>query len=240
MRRPYQGMWNVVRFNWPMYAGALVCVAISLAVPHPLVRWGAIVALFYLLNSLAVSHYVYDLSDLYRWNWLTSRLSPPSEIVNIHSGFDETTEQLQQLYPNAAIATLDFYDPVRNPEPSIARARALYPSPNSLTVDSRHLPLDSQKSAMICCLLAAHELRSMDEKVAFFEEIARALQADGRLVVAEHLRDLPNLLAFGPGFIHFFARSHWHEAFRRSGLLIEDEFPINPFVRGFLLSARPS
>lgn len=44
--------------------------------------------------SLLVSYYVYDLSDLYKLNWLhelVANLKRDLKIVNIHAGFDETS-----------------------------------------------------------------------------------------------------------------------------------------------------
>jgi hypothetical protein len=52
-------------------------------------------------------------------------------------------------------------------------------------------------------LFAAHEIRDRVRRVTFFRELARVLSPNGQILVAEHLRDWRNFLAFGPGFLHF-------------------------------------
>ena len=236
MRTRFQGMINVVRFNWPMYVGAVSVSTAALCFDLFALRFLGAASLFYLLVSLLVSHYVYDLSDLYHWSWLKSRLSEPERIFNIHSGFDETTEQLEALYEGCPILALDFYDPVRNPEPSIARARQIYPvRDDTIKVDSRYLPFDEGVAPVVLCLLAAHEIRSHAERVTFFSELGRVAGHSGRIFLVEHLRDLPNFLAFGPGFVHFFSRGDWLRAIADSNLEVVEEFSVNVFVRGFEL-----
>lgn len=241
VRTRFQGVTNVVRFNWPMYVGAATLSAAALFFDSVPLRFLGASSLFYLCVSLLVSHYVYDISDLYQWTWLKKRLNSPLRIFNIHSGFDETTTQLEDLYPGCPILALDFYDHERNPEPSIARARKLYPvGEDTIRVDSRHLPFDRGAAPVVCCLLAAHEIRTHSERVKFFKEIARVLGVNGQFFLVEHLRDVPNFMAFGPGFVHFFSRRDWLKAIDESGLQIVEEFPVNVFVRGFELRVAPS
>lgn len=238
-RGTYQGVSNVVRFNPWMYVTALGVVVAALLLPwppvlSPLARAGAMGAVYLVTASLLASHHIYDRSELYRWTWLSSRVATANRVVNIHSGFDETSAALQCLYPQAQHTTLDFYDPVRNPEPSIARARRLYPpSPTSLSVDSRSLPLPDGHADLVCVLLAAHEIRDHSERVLFFRQVRRLLSSEGRLMLLEHQRDLRNFLVFGPGFLHFFSRSDWLRALAEAGLTVREEFAVTPFLRGF-------
>lgn len=238
-RTRFQGLCNVVRFNWDMYlkAGLVLLAVFLLPWPQSLRFWvylGAAGAVYFLLSSLLASHLIYDLSDLYRWRWLRQRISPPARLVNIHSGFDETTPQLQFLFPECQVTALDFYDPEIMTEPSIARARKAYPDHHSRSVAYRALELADGSEQLLTCLLAAHELREHQQRVDFFREAYRVLQADGQLVLLEHLRDFPNFLAFGPGFVHFFSYHDWLAALGEAGFWVEEEFKITPFISGFV------
>jgi hypothetical protein len=52
----------------------------------------------------------------------------------------------------------------------------------------------------------------------------------GRVVIVEHLRDLANFAAFGPGFVHFHSLATWRRAWESAALRLADEF-----VRVFVL-----
>jgi len=247
-RAPFEGMLNIVRFNWPLYAAASGCAAVAILVslvfqaPLPvriLVFCGGLAAVFYLCVSLLVSHWIYDRSPLYRWEWIT-RVIPigSNNITNIHAGFDESSESLKALYPDARLEILDFYDPVQNSEPSIARARRHRPAGlPAKAISATRIPLpDASQDAVILCL-AAHEIRSRSAREDFFREIARILRKNGRVVLVEHLRDAANFLAFGPGAFHFHSRREWLHAMDSAMLKLNDEFAITPFVRVFSCSS---
>ena len=88
---------------------------------------------------------------------------------------------------------------------------------------------------MATLLLSAHELRSEEGRGALFTELRRVLGPGGRIVVAEHLRDWANFLAYGPGVLHFHSRRTWLRCFTRHRFDVHAEFSITPFVRIFVL-----
>src|SRR3712207_5771206 len=118
-----------------MYAVAAVVLAGGAAVicwlPLPsLMRAAALggiaLAAFWLLVSLAVSHYVYDLAGIYRGEWVVSAIpQAPRRYANLHAGLDEFSAVLAQRFPDSERRILDFFDPQLMTEPSIARARKL-------------------------------------------------------------------------------------------------------------------
>lgn len=86
-------------------------------------------------------------------------------------------------------------------------------------------------------ILSAHEIRNERERHVFFRELKRILKPGGHIVVTEHLRDLPNFLVYTIGFFHFMPAGAWRRAFRDTGLRIEQQFSITPFIRTFILCA---
>ena len=244
-RGPFDGVLQIVRYNWSLYVAAIfgsVLVIGFVVVVHPptvlagLLILGAIAALFWLALSLAVSHYVYDRSDLYRWQWIRERIAPnPGHVVNIHAGLDETSLALQEMYPAAEVTILDIYDAAEMPEPSIARARRETRSTlASVKADFRKLPLATASADLVTVIFVAHELRRPASKEAFFRDLARVIKPGGRVLLVEHLRDAWNLLAFGPGAFHFFPRSEWLRVTDATGFQLSEEISRTVFVRAFV------
>ena len=244
-RGQFDGVLQIVRYNWTLYIVAVLVstlVVFLVDVVHPpaalagLLILGALAAVFWLALSLAVSHYVYDRSDLYRWEWIRERVAPnPRHVVNIHAGLDETSPALQEMYPAAEVTILDIYDPAEMPEPSIARARREARSPlASVNADFRRLPLETASADLVAVIFVAHELRRATSKEAFFREAWRVLPPGGRLLLVEHLRDGWNLAAFGPGAFHFFPRQEWLRVAGATGFQLADEFSRTVFVRAFV------
>jgi len=209
-------MLNIVLFNWPLYVVALLlAVACTIAVLiFPLPIWlvmlllaGASGAAYFLVVSLAVSYIIYDQSPLYRWMWVKDVLTiAPLRIANIHAGFDESSEALRSLFPQASLVIVDLYDPKRMTEPSIARARRLRPTKQStLPADPGAIPLAESSCDAVFLLFAAHEIRDAQERLRLFGEVSRILTPGGIVLLVEHRRDLANFLAFGPGFLHFYS-----------------------------------
>ena len=244
-RGQFDGVLQIVRYNWSLYMVAVLVstlVVFLVDVVHPpaalagLLILGALAAIFWLALSLAVSHYVYDRSDLYHWEWIRARVAPsPRHVVNIHAGLDETSLALQAMYPAAEVTILDVYDPAEMPEPSIARARGEARSTlESVTADFRRLPLNTASADLVTVIFVAHELRRAASKEAFFREASRVIQPGGRLLLVEHLRDGWNLATFGPGALHFFPRHEWLRVAGATGFQLVEEFSRTVFVRAFV------
>ena len=241
------GVRQIVRFNWPYYLAAAPVTIIGLALVSrlpvtPLVRMllycAAALPCWWIGASLVASWFVYDQSPLMGTDWLIQMLGcSPTGWVIIHAGFDEMTPLLRASLAGSCGTDFDMFDPIRMTEGSIARARRFAGS-GTATVDFRHLPVSSGSVDAVLLFLSAHELRSDAERTALFGEVRRILAPKGSVAVVEHLRDLPNFLAYGPGFLHFHRRRTWMRVFDRSGFSRQEERPITPFVRVFLLRRR--
>lgn len=122
-------------------------------------------------------------------------------------------------------------------EASIQRARELFPPlEGTLPAPFDQWPSGAGSADVIFGMLAIHELRSEEERTAWFGEAKRCLEPGGRVVLVEHTRDLANFLAFGPGFLHFHSRASWRRCWERAGLEAVDEFELTPWLRVFILS----
>ena len=243
IRKPFQGVRNIIRFNWHFYVGVFViCIASyflknilpsNLQFTIPLI---IISALCITCISLIVSFYVYDLSGLYRLNWLPSSIEN-LKIANINAGFDETSELLQHKYQNSNLTILDFYDPIKHTEISIKRARKAYPVfPNTINTTTSNLPIQTNSTDKIFITFSAHEIRNENERIFFFQELHRILKPNGEIYVTEHLRDLANFLAYNIGFLHFLEKSSWYKVFSIADLTIKKEQKLNPFITNFTLT----
>ena len=245
-KSPFDGMLRVVKFNWPLYAAALVaaltclCLALMPQLPNSLRILSGLLAILVSVQtvaSLVASHSIYDLSQLKGWHWLADvKGGEALSIVNVHSGYDETSGVLVKLFPQGRISVIDLYPSLRRREASIARARALYPpqsEPLCTTVDG--WPIEEHSVDLILIALAAHELRQRELREQLFCQARSVLAPDGRVVLVEHLRDLPNFLAFGPGFLHFIAEGEWRRCIKVADLKILRCYKITPLVGVFIL-----
>lgn len=244
MRKPFQGVWNIIRFNWQFYVLAFGFVLLILSFRGSFSATNLIVAdilLFFIIGStilsLLVSTYIYDFSNLYKLTWLDKlRHNENKKIVNINAGFDETSFLLKDRFKDCKLTVLDFYDPTKHTEVSIKRARKSYPPfPNTQQVKTSALPLQDNSSDKIFMILSAHEIRNEEERKSFFQELRRALSPTGRIIVTEHLRDTANFLAYNIGAFHFHSKASWLKAFQSSGLRVAEEIKITPFLTTFIL-----
>jgi ubiquinone/menaquinone biosynthesis C-methylase UbiE len=244
LRKPYQGVWNIVRFNWHYYAFSAAFAGILLLSQnyfgYHVARTLNIVSVFIVLSvaiSLCVSAYIYDFSALYRFDWLIGLgPAPDVSLLNINAGFDETSTLLKARFGTARLIVFDFYDEVRHTEVSIKRARKAYPPyPGTQQVTTRQLPLKDGAVDRVFAILSAHEIREEQERKTFFIELARVLSQHGQVIIVEHLRDTANFLAYNIGFLHFHSRATWLKAFQAAGLRVDTEFKITPFITTFIL-----
>jgi len=244
-RKPFQGLSNIVRFNWHFYLIAFVFIAALLFFKAFLSPWlehvAALTALFIMISvvlSLAASWYIHDRSDLYTLNWLNALNNEPGmTIVNINAGFDETSTLLLKNFPACTLSVFDFYDPAKHTEISIERARKAYPPfPGTKTISTGNIPLQANTADYIFLVLSAHEIRNDAERIDLFKQLNLAIKPGGKIIVVEHQRDLVNFIAYNFGFFHFFSNSTWKKTFKAAMLTEETETKLTPFLSIFILA----
>ncbi|WGH75279.1 methyltransferase domain-containing protein [Tenacibaculum tangerinum] len=244
-RRKFQGVVNILSFNRHFYSigliglGFVVLSQYLFTYNHSL-KWFLVIAFTYgLVAPLVVSAYVYDFSRYYDFNWidkLNLRESVGSKIVNMNAGFDETSYILKEKFQESNLQVFDFYDEMKHTEQAIKIARkvsSVYPNTN--IINTSKIPLEDTCVDFLFLLSAAHEIRSNKEKITFFKECSRVLKNSGKILVVEHLRDVPNFLAFSIGFTHFFSKKTWKNVFEKANLKLKEEIKFTPFVSVFVL-----
>lgn len=242
-RRKFQGVLNILSFNRHFYFFGIGVLAILFA-SYFLIEWSDILFwviiaafLYGLVMPLIVSAYVYDFSGFYDFHWLKGQVREDEKvnlIVNINAGFDETSFIIENRFPQSDLQVFDFYNPKRNTEPAIKRARKVsltYPNTQEIAFNS--IPLKDKTVDIIFLLSAVHEIRSQEEKIQFLKECHRICKPGGKVIMVEHLRDFPNFVAFSVGFTHFFSRSVWKNAFQRAGFSTFQETKFTPFMSIF-------
>lgn len=243
-RTPYQGVANIVRFNPGMFIAAGFATLAGVIALKLTAGWFQLFiavllafAILSLIISLVVSHWIYDRSEIYSLPSLGNYQSTENENwLTINAGFDEISLTLKEQYPDINLRILDFYDPAKHTEPSIARARNAYPPhPNTETISSSSIPADDSSIEKIIAFFSLHEIRDNQERFCTFKELHRALTDDGEMHLTEHVRDIPNLLAYHLGAFHFHTRSTWLKTFEESNFAIKSEIKTTPFVTTFVL-----
>ena len=242
MRKPLQGVVNIVRFNWHLYAIALSMILLLFFIanrfetPFQTIIYSIGLLIFVTtLISLLASFYVYDVSDLYKLKWI-EKTGEEKIILNTNAGFDETSQLLQDKFNNAELIALDFYNPEKHTEVSIKRARKAYPPfLNTRQIETTDLKLENDSADKIIVVFSAHEIRDTNERILFFKELHRIIKPKGKIYITEHLRDIPNFLVYNIGCFHFYSKASWRTTFQKSNLTITKEIKLNPFVSNFIL-----
>lgn len=242
-RKPFQGVLNILDFNRHFYYYGIASLLLILGAGY-LLKLPSILLLliligfaYGLLMPLVVSAYVYDFSKYYSFRWLDNYIEDPSKrlkLVNINAGFDETSFIIKNKLKNADLKVYDFYDEQLHTEPAIVRARRVSLTyPNTAQIKSDVFPKKDDSTDIIFLLSSVHEIRDFDEKVAFLKECLRICHPSGKVIMVEHLRDIPNFIAFTIGFTHFFSRNVWQDAFKAAGFKTFQEKKFTPFMSIF-------
>ncbi|WP_295122516.1 class I SAM-dependent methyltransferase [uncultured Chitinophaga sp.] len=242
IRKPFQGVFNIIRFNWHFYVLSVVVVSLLLTfawfVDNPADPYVYVAALLIIdvnLVSLVTSCLIYDFSGLYDFKWIKAN-GDEEMVVNINAGFDETSTLLAERFKHSKLLVLDFYDPAKHTEVSIKRARKAYPPYHgTVQTTTRRLPAVNNTADKVFVIFAAHEIRDEQERIDFFLELNRILKPGGIVYVVEHLRDAVNFLTYNIGFLHFHSKFSWQQTFTQSNFRVRQELKLTPFISAFIL-----
>ena len=234
--------FDVISFNWPPFAlGPLIAIASGVAVlailPSPvsfLFGVAAVAAVAATSAALVAVVWVFSVTAERRWGWVVGVADSPQAWLNVTTGFDDSTPTLTERLAGTRGSTIDVVETAAPLDGPQRLGRDRFP-PTGRAATPATLESALRDVALDCAflLMAAHEFDDA-ERLTLFTSIADRLRPDGRLVVVEHLRDLPNTLAFGLGARHFQARETWLGLAHDAGLTTLQERSLSPFVRGFV------
>lgn len=237
-----EGAWSILRFNWPWFAvagAATVLAVVVTLVGHASLGSRALVlgplvgADAWLVVALAISWGIYDRRGLAQGAWLQQ--AHGERVLVVHTGHDLASAIVRQRWAPAACRTVDVGPCIADPSASLRRARATAAASGD-AVTTPVLPLAEGEADLVLAVFALHELRQPTLRVALCREMRRVLAPAGRMVVVEHLRDGWNVLAYGPGSLHFLSRRTWMATFAAAGLQLEAETTLTPWVHRFELA----
>ena len=240
-RMKFQGVVNVLRFNWHYYLYALILAVVFFVAAwlfyQPILYLLGLVAMGQALLSVVISYFVYDHSRFYDFTWLDPLVTNGgSTLLNIHSGFDESSDALRERFPGSRLCVFDFYEPGRHTEVSIRRAQNLRAGNNGdVKISTTAFPASDNYFDASFVVFSAHEIRDDPERIVFFRELRRSLKDTGRIIVTEHVRDPWNFLAYNLGAFHFLPLNTWLVTFKKANLRVSKTIKITPFVTVFVL-----
>lgn len=106
----------------------------------------------------------------------------------------------------------------------------------TIAINTSALPLENNSADNIFIIFAAHEIRSNNERICFFKELHRVLTDDGKIIITEHVRDVPNFIVYNIGFFHFLPLATWLATFNNAQLKISEEIKTTAFITSFILT----
>lgn len=224
----WSGAWRIVRFNRGFYisAGAVVAICASLGTPVALTVLAG--TIFWSVASVIGAHLIYDLSALRDLRWLPGWIGAPGgRWMLLQAGFDSTAGKIAAAFDAPPLAVVDLYGVPGVGGRSVERARSENPSDGTSVAE---VPPGDGICDTVVAIFALHEIHDAAARERIFQEFARVLSHDGRLVLIEHGRDLPNFLAFGPGYLHFLPFAEWERCARMAGFSVVRTKKITPFV----------
>ncbi|MFF1904501.1 class I SAM-dependent methyltransferase [Kitasatospora sp. NPDC058218] len=236
------GVREVIRYNWPMYAAGAATTVAGWALarhlpgrPATLARAVSTTAAALLTTSTLATWHVYDRSELHTYDWLPELLPDgPGDHLVVSTGLDEASRPIAARHPTARQLVADLYDPALTTEGSIRRARRhVPPAPGTVPAHPGALPAATASLDTVLTVLAAHELRRPADRTALFAEAVRTLRPGGTLLLVEHLRDLANTAAYGPGAWHFQPRATWLRHAAEAGMHPAAERRIATLITAF-------
>jgi ubiquinone/menaquinone biosynthesis C-methylase UbiE len=232
----YSGTLSTLLYNWPIFGGTLffgvVTVTASTWLASPW-NWLLLIAglgsFGLILNILFASFIVYDWGHKREYDRLLelAGLHSANVVIDITCGKLRGTQGLLSRLKQGHYFLIDIYDGQKMTDSALRRAREMAPPLESdrriyrRTGQAESLPIPHNWADLVYCSFSLHELQHSQDRQKIFAEFARILKPNGKLLMAEHGRDLPNFVAFGLGVFSFLTPAAWDKYMREAGFVIK-------------------
>jgi len=190
-------------------------------------------------SILMTTFFVYDWGRQHEYDRLAElgEVARANVVIDITCGKLRGSRGLLHHHQQGHYFLIDIYEPHKMNDPALRRARLMEPP---LATERRiyqrpgqvdRLPVPHRWADVIYCDFSLHEIQAAADREALFAEFSRVLKPDGRLLIAEHGRDVLNLLAFGPGAFSFFPAATWIKHMAQAGFAIDHQESWRGFVQ---------
>jgi ubiquinone/menaquinone biosynthesis C-methylase UbiE len=232
----YSGTLSTLLYNWPIFGGLLffgvvtVTASTWLAWPwHWLSLLVGLGSFGLILNILVASFLVYDWGQKREYDRLfeLAELGSANVVIDITCGKLRGTQGFLSRLKQGHYFLIDIYDKQKMTDAALRRAREMAPPLESdrriyrRTGKADSLPIPHNWADVVYCSFSLHELQHQQDRQKLFAEFARILKPNGKLLIAEHGRDLPNFIAFGLGAFSFLTPATWAGHMREAGFSLK-------------------
>lgn len=234
--RQYSGTMATFLYNWPIFAG-MSFLGLVLAVGGAwLGGWYSLIAigsgvllLLYLVNILVGAFIVYDWGQQREYDRLAElgRLDQANVVIDVTAGKLRGTRGMLSRVEQGHYFVIDIYDPEKMPDEALRRAREMEPPLEAdrriyrRTARPNSLPIPHNWADAVYCSFSLHELQDPADRAAIFAEFARILKPTGKLLIAEHSRDWPSWLVWGPGVLSYLSPAAWEKHLTQAGFVTQ-------------------
>ncbi len=254
----FQGTANYIYAYWPQYTAVysvLIVAFFFMGISAdrgwfsyiPITLAAIILIAYFLIASTWLAHQQFDTDELepHLALFKMGELKPEDEAVFIDLGLRKRPLSLVQQISTGHLTSVDVYSPNTTPSRALIRwrNRVTHPTPDRRltwqtgSVTILPFPNGSVQTIIICQMLT--EIWQRGDQLALLKEIKRILKVDGRLLIAETVRNQTLWLTQGPLATATPSAKYWRKLLEETSFFILQEKSLGGIVQCFLIGNFP-
>ena len=248
----FQGTANYIYAYWPQYTAVystLIAAFFFMGVSAdqgwlgfiPLTLAAIILIAYFLIAHTWLAHQQLDEGELepHLALFKMGELTPEGELVYIHLGLRKRPLSLVQQISTGHLTVIDVYSPNTTPSRALIRWRNRTPQPppdrrltwQTGSVTILPFPNGSVQTVVICQML--DEIAQRGDQLALLKEVKRVLKTDGRLLIAETIRNQNLWIAQGPLALTTPTANYWRKLLDETSFFVLEEKTLGGVIRCF-------